>query len=77
MPSETRVSYALNPDPLLGGVRVTITGACNSLAGKKPTVAFTLRDLNGNPFSISILTSPSFTNAGPTSDYGQTSFGMA
>lgn len=33
------------------------SGGSNTLARKKPTVAFTLRDLNGTPFFISIVTS--------------------
>ena len=75
VPSDTKMSYPLNPDPLLGGVIVTITGVTNTLAGEKPTVAFTVKDVNGNPLSISSLTSLSFTMAGPTSNYGYTSFG--
>jgi len=73
--SDTKVSYPLNPDPLLGGVSVTIAGVTNTLAGEKPTVVFTVKDVNGDPLPISVLTSLSFTMAGPTSDYGYTNFG--
>jgi len=38
-------------------------------------VAFTVKDLNGNPLALSNLSALSFTMAGPTSDYGYTSFG--
>jgi OmcA/MtrC family decaheme c-type cytochrome len=75
VPSDTPATYPLNPDPLLGGVSVTITGVSNSLAGQTPTVAFTIKDVNGNPLPIAGLANLNFTIAGPTSDYGYTSFG--
>jgi len=75
VPTDTTQSYPLNPDPLISSVKVTITGVTSTLAGQKPQVAFTVKDLNGNPLALSSLTNLSFTMAGPTSDYGYTSFG--
>ena len=75
VPSDTTASYPLNPDPLISSVKVTITGVTGTLAGQKPRVAFTVKDLNGKPLPMSSLEDLSFTLAGPTSDYGDTSFG--
>lgn len=75
VPADTKVTYPLNPDPLLGGVQVAITGVTSTMAGENPTVAFTVKDLNGNPLPVSSLAALTFTMAGPTSDYGYTSFG--
>ena len=51
----------------------------NGAAGKAPTITFTLKDSSGKPIDPSTLvTSPnkiSFVMAGPTTDYGYTSFG--
>jgi OmcA/MtrC family decaheme c-type cytochrome len=60
---------------LLGGIAVALTKVTNGSAGKAPTVAFTLLDGSGNPLALSALGSISFTMAGPTTDYGTTSFG--
>ncbi len=60
---------------LLSGLNVAISGVTNTLAGQNPTVAFTVTDKNNNPVPLSNLGSISFTMAGPTSDYGYTSFG--
>src|ERR1700729_1883511 len=42
-------------------------GALTLCRGEKPTVVFTVKDVNGNSLSISNL---SFSMTGPTSDYG-------
>ena len=47
----------------------------NSLAGQKPTVAFTLQDKNGKGIAFPTGGTLSLTMAGPTTDYGSTSFG--
>lgn len=51
----------------------------NGTPGNKPTVTFTVRDFGGNGVSMAQLTGGSnrlaFVMAGPTSDYGYTSFG--
>jgi OmcA/MtrC family decaheme c-type cytochrome len=61
------------------GVVVTIVKVDNGLAGQKPTVTYTLRDSAGNPIPITSMTaSPnkvSIVMAGPTTDFGYTSFG--
>jgi len=75
VPTDTPLTYPLNPDPMIASVKVTITGVTNTSAGQKPQVAFTLKDLNGKALAPSNLTSLTFTMAGPTSDYGYTSFG--
>ena len=45
------------------------------LAGQQPRVTFTLKDKAGAPVSLSDLNNLSFVMAGPTKDYGYTSFG--
>ncbi|MGD1095558.1 MAG: OmcA/MtrC family decaheme c-type cytochrome [Bryobacteraceae bacterium] len=60
---------------LLHGLAVKITQVQNGTAGSKPVVSFTVLDNAGNPVALSALGSISFTMAGPTSDYGYTSFG--
>src|SRR5205807_486188 len=47
----------------------------NTLAAQKPVVAFTVQDKDGKGLALSNLSSLSFTMAGPTTDYGYTSFG--
>jgi OmcA/MtrC family decaheme c-type cytochrome len=75
VPGDTPAAYPLNPDTLISSVVVTITGVTNTNAGQNPTVAFTLNDINGNPLALSALSALQFTMAGPTTDYGYTSFG--
>lgn len=75
VPADTALSYPQNPDSLITSEKITITGVTTASAGQKPTVAFTINDVNGNPLSINALEDISFTMAGPTSDYGYTSFG--
>ena len=54
---------------------MNITGVTSTLAGQSPVVSFTVQDKNGAPVALSALGSISFAMAGPTSDYGYTSFG--
>lgn len=72
---DTASSFAPNPNTLITSVNINITGVTNTLAGEKPVVAFTIKDAYGNPLALSQLEDISFTLAGPTSDYGYTSFG--
>lgn len=60
---------------LLSGLKATITSVTNGTAGSKPTVTFTLTNTKGNGVPTSALSSLSLTMAGPTTDYGYTSFG--
>jgi OmcA/MtrC family decaheme c-type cytochrome len=60
---------------MLSGVQVVLNKVDNGMAGQKPTVTFTLTNAAGDPIPPSVLGSLSFTMAGPTSDYGYTSFG--
>jgi OmcA/MtrC family decaheme c-type cytochrome len=61
------------------GLNFTLTNVNNGGAGQKPVVTFTVRDNNGNGIPMSSFTtgsnSLSLTMAGPTTDYGYTSFG--
>src|SRR5262249_28630339 len=61
------------------GMNFTLTKVVNGGAGQKPTVTFTVKNNQGNGIPISYFTSNagslSLTLAGPTSDYGYTSFG--
>jgi OmcA/MtrC family decaheme c-type cytochrome len=61
------------------GLNFTLTKVVNGGAGQKPSVTFTVRDNNGNGIPMSTFKansgSLSLTMAGPTSDYGYTSFG--
>ncbi len=63
----------------IAGLNFTLTKVTNGGAGQKPTVTFTVRDNNGNGIPMSTFTtgsnSLSLTMAGPTTDYGYTSFG--
>jgi len=60
---------------LLSGLIATIVSVTNGTAGSQPTVTFTLTNTKGNGVPISALISLSLTMAGPTTDYGYTSFG--
>ena len=61
------------------GVNVTLVKVDNGVAGKAPTVTFTIRDNSGAGIPMSAMTGGSnrmaLVMAGPTSDYGYTSFG--
>lgn len=61
---------------LITSVVVNITKVQNGTAGSAPVVSFTIRDRNGSPLPLTSLEDLSFTMAGPTSDYGYTSFGQ-
>jgi OmcA/MtrC family decaheme c-type cytochrome len=73
--NDTAAAYPPNPDTLITSVVINITGITNGLAGQKPVVAFTVKDENGKPLAMSLLEDLNFNMAGPTTDYGYTSFG--
>ena len=75
VPTDTAASYPLNPDTLLPGINLAITSVTNTAAGKSPIVNFTLKDNQGNNIPLTQTSTLSFTIAGPTTDYGYTSFG--
>ena len=75
VPTDTAATYPQNPDTLLAGINLAITSVTNTAAGQTPTVNYTLQDDKGNNISLSSTTTLSFTMAGPTTDYGYTSFG--
>ena len=56
------------------GINFTLTKVVGG-AGQKPTISFTARDNQGNGIPMSKFGSLSLTMAGPTTDYGYTSFG--
>ncbi len=60
---------------LLSGLAVNITKVQNSTAGSAPVVSFTVVNSAGAAIPLAQLGSISFTMAGPTTDYGYTSFG--
>jgi OmcA/MtrC family decaheme c-type cytochrome len=60
---------------LLSGITATIQSVTDTNAGQAPVVAFTLQDKNGNGVAPSALSNFGLTMAGPTTDYGYTSFG--
>jgi OmcA/MtrC family decaheme c-type cytochrome len=68
---------------LLTGLAVNIAKVDNGTAGSAPVVSFTVQDGSGKPLALSQLGeipgkdayAISFTMAGPTTDYGYTSFG--
>ncbi len=61
------------------GLNFTLVKVTNGGAGQNPTVTFAVKDNSGNGIPMSSFTagsaSLSLTMAGPTSDYGYTSFG--
>jgi len=77
VPTDTAASYPLNPNTLLPGINLAIASVTNTAAGKTPIVSFTLKDNSGNNIPLSQTSTLSFTIAGPTTDYGYTSFGAA
>lgn len=61
---------------LLSGLNVKITGVSNGVAGKTPTLTFTMLNTAGAAVPLSTPTlSLSATMTGPTTDYGTTNFG--
>ncbi len=75
VPTDTAASYPQNPNTLLAGINLVITSVANTSAGRTPLVHFTLKDNQGNDIPLSQPDTLNFTMAGPTSDYGYTSFG--
>jgi OmcA/MtrC family decaheme c-type cytochrome len=75
VPTDTAATYPQNPDTLIAGINLAITGVTNTSAGQTPTVTFTLQDDKGNNIPLSQASTLAFTMAGPTTDYGYTSFG--
>jgi len=75
VPTDTLASYPQNPDTLLAGINLAIVSVTNTSAGQTPIVNFTLRDDKGNNIAPSEPDTLNFTMAGPTTDYGYTSFG--
>ncbi len=75
--NDTPATYPQNPDTLISSIVVTITGVSSTKAGQKPVVAYTVKDINGKNIALndSTLEDIQFTMAGPTNDYGYTSFG--
>jgi OmcA/MtrC family decaheme c-type cytochrome len=65
--------------PGVNGINFTLIKVANGAAGQKPAVTFTVKDNSGNIIPLSSFTtgsnSLSLTMAGPTTDYGYTSFG--
>jgi OmcA/MtrC family decaheme c-type cytochrome len=61
------------------GIVVTLVKVDDGVAGRKPTVTFTLKDSAGNPIEQSAMTLStsrlSLLMTGPTTDYGAVSFG--
>ena len=64
---------------MIPGLNFTLVKVANGGAGQKPTVTFTVKDNAGNGIPMSAFAasggSLSLTMAGPTSDFGYTSFG--
>jgi len=77
VPSDTTETYPQNPNTLLTGIHLAITSVTNTAAGQSPTVHFTVKDDNGKTIPLSQLSTATFTMAGPTADYGYTTFGGA
>ncbi|HTR39812.1 MAG TPA: OmcA/MtrC family decaheme c-type cytochrome [Bryobacteraceae bacterium] len=75
VPTDTQATYPQNPNTLLAGLNFAIASVTNTAAGQTPTVNFTVKDDSGNNVTLSSLGSLSLTMAGPTTDYGYTSFG--
>jgi OmcA/MtrC family decaheme c-type cytochrome len=73
--TDTAATYPQNPDTLLAGLNLAITSVTHTSAGQSPTVNFTVQDNKGNNIALSALGFLQFTMAGPTTDYGYTSFG--
>jgi OmcA/MtrC family decaheme c-type cytochrome len=61
--------------PSLRGLILEIQKVDNGTAGRQPTVTFTVKDKSGAPVPLDQLNNISLVMAGPTSDYGYTSFG--
>lgn len=77
VPTDTAALYPQNSDTQIAGLQLAITGVTNTSAGQMPTVAFTVQDNSGNNIALTQLSTLQFTMAGPTTDYGYTTFGTA
>jgi len=75
VPTDTAATYPQNPNTLLAGINLAITSVTNTSAGRAPIVHFTLKDNQGADIPLSQPDTLNFTMAGPTTDYGYTSFG--
>lgn len=73
--SITGAHVAPTASSLLSGLNVQITGVSNGVAGKAPTITFTVLNTNKAAVPLSALSSISATMTGPTTDYGTTNFG--
>jgi OmcA/MtrC family decaheme c-type cytochrome len=60
--------------PSLKGLVLDILKVDNGTAGSKPTVTFTVKDKSGAAIPLNQLNNVSLVMAGPTSDYGYTTF---
>jgi OmcA/MtrC family decaheme c-type cytochrome len=70
----------LDAAPGITGINFALTKVTGAGPGKSPTVTFTVKDNSGNGIPMSKFTSGgslSMTMAGPTTDYGYTTFGTA
>lgn len=59
------------------GVVVEILKVDDGVAGKAPTVTFTLKDAKGNAIPLAEMNRVAITMTGPTWDYGATNFGVS
>lgn len=77
VPNDTPATYPQNPDTLISSIVIKITAVTNTKPGQKPVVAYTVKDMNGVAIALNdpTLEDIQFTLAGPTTDYGYTSFG--
>jgi OmcA/MtrC family decaheme c-type cytochrome len=75
VPTDTKATFPQNPDTALAGINLAITSVTNTSAGQTPVVNFTVQDDKGNNIALSKVSTLQFTMAGPTTDYGYTSFG--
>jgi len=57
------------------GVVVEILRVDDGVAGKAPTVTFSLKDTKGNAIPLAQMNRVGITLTGPTTDYGATNFG--
>jgi OmcA/MtrC family decaheme c-type cytochrome len=71
----TPALYPQNPDTQISRPPTRHHQRDQYAAGQTPTVTFTLQDDNGNNIPLSQASTLEFTIAGPTTDYGYTSFG--
>ena len=74
LPSKARISF-LRIQPRCTVWLLEIMKVDNGTAGRQPTVTFTVKDKSGAAVPLNQLNNVSLLMAGPTSDYGYTSFG--